>query len=38
MFLTWKLLFHPMASELAGNPYDQFYFEWQLTAVEHAMP
>ena len=37
MFLTWKLLFHPVASVLAGNPYDQFYFEWQLTAVEHAL-
>ncbi|MEZ0106060.1 hypothetical protein ABH920_000041 [Catenulispora sp. EB89] len=36
-FLTWKLLFHPVASVLAGNPYDQFYFEWQLTAVEHAL-
>ncbi|MBS2547536.1 hypothetical protein KGQ19_11705 [Catenulispora sp. NL8] len=37
VFLTWKLLFHPIASVLAGNPYDQFYFEWQLTAVEHAV-
>ena len=37
MFVTWKLLFHPVASVLAGNPYDQFYFEWQLTAVEHAL-
>ena len=37
MFLTWKLLFHPTNSVLAGNPYDQFYFEWQITAVEHAI-
>jgi len=37
IFITWKLLFHPRASELAGNPYDQFYFEWQLRAVEHAI-
>lgn len=37
VFLTWKLLFHPTNSLLAGNPYDQFYFEWQLTAVEHAI-
>ncbi|ACU77566.1 conserved hypothetical protein [Catenulispora acidiphila DSM 44928] len=37
MFLTWKLLFHPTSSVMAGNPYDQFYFEWQLTAVEHAL-
>ncbi|MEY9927397.1 hypothetical protein ABH926_002022 [Catenulispora sp. GP43] len=37
MFLTWKLLFHPTTSVMAGNPYDQFYFEWQLTAVEHAI-
>jgi hypothetical protein len=36
-FLTWKLLLHPVTSVLAGNPYDQFYFEWQLTAVEHAL-
>lgn len=37
MFVSWKLLFHPIASVMAGNPYDQFYFEWQLTAVEHAL-
>lgn len=37
VFITWKLLVHPVTSVLAGNPYDQFYFEWQLTAVEHAV-
>lgn len=37
MFITWKLLFHPTTRILAGNPYDQFYFEWQLTAVEHSL-
>ncbi|MFL6112523.1 MAG: hypothetical protein ACJ786_14380, partial [Catenulispora sp.] len=35
--LTWKLLVDPMAKLLAGNPYDQYYFEWQLTWVEHAL-
>ncbi|GAA1975304.1 hypothetical protein [Catenulispora subtropica] len=35
--LTWKLLLHPMTGLLRGNPYDQLYFEWQLTAVQHAV-
>ncbi|MBW8806491.1 MAG: hypothetical protein JF587_21950 [Catenulisporales bacterium] len=35
--LTWKLLLDPVAKILAGNPYDQYYFEWQLTWVEHAL-
>ena len=35
--LTYRLLLHPVAGILAGNPYDQQYFEWQLTWVEHAM-
>ena len=35
--LTWQLLLHPVARLLGGNPYDQLYFEWQLTAVQHAV-
>ena len=37
VFITWKLLYHPLTMVLAGNPDDQLYFEWQLTAVEHAI-
>ncbi|MFD0639499.1 hypothetical protein ACFQ9X_55875 [Catenulispora yoronensis] len=35
--ITWQLLAHPVAKLLAGNPYDQQYFEWQLTWVQHAV-
>ena len=35
--LTWKLLLHPVGSVIAGNPFDQLYFEWQLTEVQHAV-
>jgi len=35
--LTWQLLLHPVTRIMGGNPYDQLYFEWQLTAVEHAV-
>ncbi|NUP47167.1 MAG: hypothetical protein HOW97_07610 [Catenulispora sp.] len=35
--LNWQLLLHPKTQLLGGNPYDQQYFEWQLTWVQHAV-
>src|SRR5260221_299945 len=37
VLLTWQLLFHPLVKVLQGNPYDQYYFEWQFAAVQHAL-